>query len=210
MFFPLEAGGLEEADATVPSEDGVIVACGANFFGFAKTLQCAFEEREKCVWRLTGAELSFGATLVKDACVVEALVNVSEFQEDFFGVTVTVRAAARELVGDGKAEKAERELLFWFDGENVAADGFRFFGLVEVAVEFNFGEGFGDAGVRDGFELVVHGGLPNADRDFYQKQIEMQGANLEAGSWRALPSRSTRTGCRDLAAKRARYIVPLL
>jgi len=113
---------LEEADAAVPAEDGVVVAGGANFFGFTKTLQGAFEEREKCVWRLAGAKLGLGATLVKDACVVETLVNVGEFQEDFFGVAVTVRAAARELVGDGKAEKAERELLFWFDGENVAAD----------------------------------------------------------------------------------------
>jgi len=42
------------------------------------------------------------------------------------------------LVGDGKAEEAKRELLFRFDGENVAADGFGLFGFVEVAVEFDF------------------------------------------------------------------------
>jgi len=50
---------------------------------------------------------------------------------------------------------------FGFDGENVAADGFGLFGFVEVAIEFDFGEGFGDADVGDGFELVVHGGLRN-------------------------------------------------
>ena len=81
-------------------------------------------------------------------------------------------------------------MLLRIDGQNIAADGFGLFGFVEVAVEFDFGEGFGNAGVGDGFELVVHGSLPNADRDFYQKQIEMQGANLEAGSWMALPSGS--------------------
>ena len=139
MFFPLKTRRLEEADAAVPAEDGIVVAGGANFFGFGEALESAFEEWQKCVGRLAGAKLGLGATLVKDAGVVETLVNVGKFQEDFFGVAVTVRAAARELIGDGKAEKAERELLFWFDGENVSADGFGFFGLVEVAVEFGFG-----------------------------------------------------------------------
>jgi len=161
LLFPSEAWRLQEADAAVPAEDGVVVFGGTNFFGFGEALQGSFEEREKRVGRLTGAELGFGSTLVEDACVVEALVNVGEFQEDFFGVTVTVGAVARELVGDGKAEEAERELLFRFDGENVAADGFGLFRFVEVAVEFDFGEGFADAGVGDGFEFVVHGGLRN-------------------------------------------------
>ena len=97
---------MEEADAAVPAEDGVVVAGGANFFGFTKTLQGAFEEREKRMGRLAGAELGFGATLVKNARVVEALVNVGEFQEDFFSVAVAVGDAARELIGNGKAEEA--------------------------------------------------------------------------------------------------------
>ena len=109
--------------------------------------------------QLTGAELRFGSPLIKDACVVEALVNIGEFQEDFFGVAVTVCDAASELVGDGKAEESEGQLLFWFDGEDVATDGFGLFRFVEVAVEFDFSEGFGDAGVGDGFQFVVHEGL---------------------------------------------------
>ena len=46
MFLPLEAGGLEEADAAVPAEDGVVVSGGTNFFSFAEALEGAFEERE--------------------------------------------------------------------------------------------------------------------------------------------------------------------
>jgi hypothetical protein len=43
------------------------------------------------------------------------------------------------------------------NGEDVAADGFGFLGLVEVAVELDFGEGFGNAGFGDGFQLMFHG-----------------------------------------------------
>ncbi len=43
LFFPGERGGLQEADAAVPTEDGVVVACGADFFGFGEAVHRAFE-----------------------------------------------------------------------------------------------------------------------------------------------------------------------
>ncbi len=67
MFFPLEARSLEKADAAVPAEDGVVVSGGTNFFGFAEALQGEFEEREKRVGRLAGAELGLRAAFVEDA-----------------------------------------------------------------------------------------------------------------------------------------------
>ena len=78
MFFPLEARRLEEADTAIPAEYGVVVTGGANFFCFAEAMEGAFEEREKRVGRLAGAELGFGAAFVKDSGVVEALVGVGE------------------------------------------------------------------------------------------------------------------------------------
>ena len=159
MLFPLKTRRLKQANAAVPAEDGVVISGGANLFGLPETLQGAFEEGQQSVGRLARDELRFGSALVADASVVEAFVRVGEFQKDFFRVAVAVVAAAAELVSDGKAEHAEGELLFWLSGENVAADRFRFFWLVEIAVEFGFGEGFGDPRVGDGFEFVVHDGL---------------------------------------------------
>ena len=78
MFFPLEARGLEKADAAVPAEDGIVVAGGTKFFGFAEALEGAFEEREKRVGRLTAAELRFGAPLLQKSFVVELFVAVGE------------------------------------------------------------------------------------------------------------------------------------
>jgi len=147
---------LQEADAAVPAENGVVVSGGANFFGFAEILQCAFEERKQRMRLLADAKPSFGAAFIEDAGVVEAFVGVREFLENFFDFAIAIGGAARELVRDGKSEQAERELLFGVDGENVTANGFGFFRFVEVAVEFDFGESFGDAGAGDGFELVVH------------------------------------------------------
>jgi len=40
------------------------------------------------------------------------------------------------------------------NGEDVPANGFGLFGLVEITVEFGFGDGLGDAGLGDGLELV--------------------------------------------------------
>jgi hypothetical protein len=191
LLFPLEARRVQEADATVPAEDGVVVSGGSDFFGFAERLEGAFEERKKRVRQLTGAELGFGAALVEDSGVVETFVGVGEFEENFFGVAAAVGDAAGELIGEGKAEEAKRELLFRFDGENIAADGFGFFGFVEVAVEFGFGESFGDAGVRDGFELVVHGGLRERRAPtgtFTKSGMKSKKQIFKAWSWRALPS----------------------
>ena len=53
--------GLEEADAAVPAEDAVVIAGGADFFGFGETAEGFFDEREKNVGGAAGVELGFGA-----------------------------------------------------------------------------------------------------------------------------------------------------
>ena len=47
--------------------------------------------------------------------------------------------------------EAQRQLVLGVDGQDVAADRFGFFGFVEVAVELDFGDGFGNACFGDGF-----------------------------------------------------------
>jgi hypothetical protein len=37
------------------------------------------------------------------------------------------------------------------NGEDVPADGFGFFRLIQVALEFGFGDGLGNSGLGDGF-----------------------------------------------------------
>src|SRR5262249_12020410 len=72
----------------------------------------------------------------------------------YFGVAVACDTL--ELVGDGQAQHAFGQLMLGIDGENVAADGFGFFGFVEIAVELHFCEGFRDTGFGNGFQLVLH------------------------------------------------------
>lgn len=149
--------GLEEADAAVPAEDAVIVAYGADFFGFGEILEGFFDERKKNVGGAAGAELGFGTAFEEEACVIEALVGISEALEDGAAFVVAVAGDAEELIGDGEAEHAAGELLLGIDGEDVAADGFGFLGLVEVTIELDFGDSFGDACFGDGLQLVLHG-----------------------------------------------------
>jgi hypothetical protein len=148
--------GFEQADAAVPAEDAVVVANGTNFFGFGEIVEGFFDERKKDMGRATGAELGFGAALEEEAGVVEALVGITQVLENGAAFVVAIAGDAEELVGDGEAQHAAGELLLGFDGEDVAADGFGFLGLVEVAVKFDLGDGFGDACFGDGLQLVLH------------------------------------------------------
>jgi hypothetical protein len=47
--------GFEEADAAVPAKDAVVVANGADFFGFGEILERFFDERKKDVGGAAGA-----------------------------------------------------------------------------------------------------------------------------------------------------------
>jgi hypothetical protein len=156
FFGPGKRGRLEEADAAVPTEDGVVVAMGADFFCFAEADEGAFEERKHGVGRLAGVELGFGAAFAEEAGIVKAFVGIGEALENFFGFAKAIHGDAEKLVGDGEAEKAQGELVIGVDGENVATDGFGFLGLVEIAVKLGLGGGFGDAGLCDVLEVVVH------------------------------------------------------
>ena len=149
--------GFEEADAAVPAEDAVVIADGADFFGFAEIVEGFFDERKKDVGGAAGAELGFGAALEEEAGVIETLVGIAEGLEDGAAFFVAIAGDAEELVGDGEAEHSASELLLGFDGEDVPADGFSFLRFVEVAVEFDFGDGFGDACFGDGLQLMFHG-----------------------------------------------------
>src|SRR5256885_9926693 len=46
-----------------------------------------------------------------------------------------------------------RSLMSGINGQDIPADGFGLFGLVEITVELDFGNRFGDAGLGDGLEL---------------------------------------------------------
>ncbi len=56
-----------------------------------------------------------------------------------------------ELVGDSETEHAASKLMFRIDRENIPADRFGLLGIVEVAIQLDFGHSFGNAGLGDGF-----------------------------------------------------------
>src|SRR5712672_3652931 len=72
---------------------------------------------------------------------------------DFCGA---IRRVSTELVGDGEAQQAKRQLVFGFDRQDVAANRFGLLRFVERAVELGFRDGFGNPGLRDGLQLKFH------------------------------------------------------
>ncbi len=64
---------------------------------------------------------------------------------------IAITRGTDELVGDGQAKHAASQLMLRINGEDIPANGFRLLRLVQVAVELDFGNGLGDAGLGDGF-----------------------------------------------------------
>ena len=94
---------LEEANAAVPAEDAVVVAGGADFFGFGKMVEGFFDERKKDMGGAARVKLSFGAAFLEKAGIVVALVGIVEGLEDGVDFAVAVSGGAGELIGDGEA-----------------------------------------------------------------------------------------------------------
>ena len=90
LSVPGVAGSLQETDAAVPAEDGVVVARGANFFGVGEALERVFKERQDRVGRLSVAELGLGAAFVKESRIVELFIAIGEVLEGFFDLAVAV------------------------------------------------------------------------------------------------------------------------
>ena len=93
--------GFKQADAAVPAEDAVVVADGADFFGFGETVEGFFDKWKKNVGGDSVAELGFGAALEEQAGVVEALVGIAQGLENGTAFIVAITGDAKELVGDG-------------------------------------------------------------------------------------------------------------
>ena len=83
---------------------------------------------------MSGAKLGFGATFIEDAQIVEAFVRAGKLFEALFSFLIVVGRFPGELVCNAQAEKAHRNLVLRIDGEDVAADRFCFFRLIEITI----------------------------------------------------------------------------
>ncbi len=137
---------LKQADAAVPTENGVVIARRAELFGLGEASQGSLKQGSERVSGAPGVELRFQAALVQQAGVVVALVRVAQRGEKGFDFRVAVGGVAGELVGDGETQRPPGELMIRFHGKNVAADGFGFFGFVQIPIELGFGDSFGYVG----------------------------------------------------------------
>ena len=98
---------MEQAHAAVPAQDGVVIARRADLFCCGKALQCPLQQRVNHMRQLPGAKLRLGAPLVQKSRIVRLFVAVGQALEGFLGFAAAVGNTSRELIGDGKAEKAE-------------------------------------------------------------------------------------------------------
>src|SRR6266851_4655322 len=155
-FYMKIGPAFQQPDAAVPAENAVVVARRANFFSLGKAMHSLFHQRQEDVGSVADQELRLGAPFVQQAAVVEPLIGIPQTLKTGLRFSVAIAGSADELVGDGESEHAPSELMVRVNGEDVAADGFGLLGLVEVAVKFGFGDGLGNAGLGDRFQLMLH------------------------------------------------------
>src|SRR6266404_2510459 len=106
--------------------------------------------------RTPGGKLSFRLPLVKNSGVVRALVFVVQTLKDGFRFFVAIGGTARELIGDREAEQTQRGLVLGICGKDIPADRFSFTWFVQIAIELGFRDRFGNAVLRNRFELKIH------------------------------------------------------
>ncbi len=82
---------------------------------------------------------------MQQAGVVKLLVGIFQGLKNDCRLGVAVCRAAGKLVGERQAKQAERQLVIRIDGQDVAADRFRLFRLVQRAVQLNLGDRLGNA-----------------------------------------------------------------
>src|SRR5262249_8755886 len=136
---------VEQAGAAVPAEDRVVVTGGPDAVGLLISVHGFFQQDGNRVRWTSGLELGLGAAPMKEAGVVELLIGITELLKCFDGGRIRVGSISRELVGECKAESAQRKLMTGLDRKHILADGFSLFRFVQKSVEFSFCEGSVDS-----------------------------------------------------------------
>src|SRR5882672_9989133 len=155
-LFPKARMAFEETCAAVPAKNGIIVTGGPNRFGLLEAPHRLFEERGEGERRPSSPHLSLGPPFMQETGIVETFVGVDERLEKSLCFAMTIMGVAPELVGDGEAEQTQRQLVFRIDCQDIAADRFGLFRLVERAVDFRFRDSFGNTSLRNGLQLEFH------------------------------------------------------
>src|SRR6267378_7301976 len=129
---------LQQAGAPVPAKKSIVIVRGTNLFGFGEAAHCLRKERGESMRRASHAHLCLRSPFMQKTGVIEALVALGESLKKLFRFAMAIRRVSRELVGDGQAEQAERQLVFGLNCQDVAADRFCLLRFIEGAVELGF------------------------------------------------------------------------
>src|SRR5882762_3300449 len=122
---------LQQAGAPVPAKNSIVIVWRMNRLGFGEAAHRFRKKRSKSMRRASHAHLCLRSPFMQETCVIKALVALGEFLKKLFRFAMAIRRVSRELVGDGQAEQAERQLVFGLNCQDVAADRFCLFGFIE-------------------------------------------------------------------------------
>src|SRR5260370_21600005 len=101
---------LQQAGAPVPAKKGIVVVRGTNHFGFGEAAHCLRKERGEGMRRAAHAHLCLRSPFMQETGVIKALVALGESLKKLFRLAMAISRVSGELVGDGEAKQAEREL----------------------------------------------------------------------------------------------------
>src|SRR5882672_11526985 len=113
---------LQNAHATVPAQNRLVVAMRPDGFGSFKVIQRLLKKRRHGVGRASSGELGFRLALVKNAAVIEPLVFVSQTLESTLCFAIAIGGTAVELIGDRKPEQTKCCLILRINRQYVAAN----------------------------------------------------------------------------------------
>src|SRR5215467_7784194 len=81
---------MQEAGATVPAQNCVVISGWANALGLLIRMHSFFEQNGDGVGRASGLELGLGTALMQQAAVIELFVSVGQLPECFYSSRVRI------------------------------------------------------------------------------------------------------------------------
>src|SRR6266478_4654435 len=69
---------FQQSDATIPTKNAIVIACGPDFFRFRKTAHGFFHQRQQSVQSVADEQLGLGMAFVQYPGVVKPLIGITQ------------------------------------------------------------------------------------------------------------------------------------
>ena len=146
---------LNDARASVPTQDRIVVTGRPERFGFFEPVHCFLEKivRLEATPRRVLSQFHFCPALGHDPGIIRAVVVRSHAGQQLFSMRFADAVAFVETIGQREQKHDDGLLVVGIDGKNIEANALRFSRFVEQAVALSLFQCCGNRVFVESFQL---------------------------------------------------------